>query len=802
MFLCYNKSATLNYFGWENEALPLGNGKIGAKVFGAKSCELIQFNEKTLWSGGSDVPGFNGGISDTSRGENYRAVQKALENGDTKKAEKLMEKLEGNHIGFGSFQAFGNLYLNFGSDEGDNYVRDLDLSSASAMVSYRVGKANHTRHYFISYPDNVFVGRIACAERDKTPVPVSFDAYVVSEQKGTVKADGDTIVLFGTVNDNAGLSAPDGKNKNSMKYGAAVKLIANGGTVEATEDGRLHVENADSVVVLMSLATNYVNSYPEFFSDTDPLEQAKQTVEKAAEKTFGDLYRTHLADYRALFDRVKFTLGEEESTHPTDYMLVRFGKKGEFRRNLITTLYQYGRYLLIASSRDGSLPANLQGIWNAKNNPPWECDYHLNINLQMNYMPAFSANLAETALPYLDFIDSLRKPGRVAAFNSFGIGETKENGQPDFEKSTGWVCHTMVNPLGVVAPGYNWRWGWAPANGAWAAFEMGEYYSFTGDLDMLEKKIYPVMEEAALLWSQLLIEDKKTGRLVVSPCYSAEHGPVSAGGTFEQSIVLALFDSVVRFAADLKNNGRGSIVNHELIEKLRSQKEQLLPYSVTKRGFIREWADEDSFRFGGKTLGVQKKHRHISHLLGVYPFAQITNETPQLQKAACASLDDRGIKTTGWALAHRLLCRARLGQGEKCEEIIRQILETTILKNLFGTHPPFQIDGNFGFTAGVTEMLLQSHDGVIRLLPAIPKSWRNGEFSGLAARGGFTVSLSWKEGRLGSGEVFSSCGGTCRIYGDGKILIVEDENKNEVATVFENGITSFETEKGKTYYIS
>ena len=802
MFLCYNKSATLNYFGWENEALPLGNGKIGAKVFGAKSCELIQFNEKTLWSGGSDVPGFNGGISDTSRGENYRAVQKALENGDKKKAEKLMEKLEGNHIGFGSFQAFGNLYLNFGSDEGDNYVRDLDLSSASAMVSYRVGKANHTRHYFISYPDNVFVGRIACAERDKTPVPVSFDAYVVSEQKGTVKSDGDTIVLFGTVNDNAGLSAPDGKNKNSMKYGAAVKLIANGGTVEATEDGRLHVENADSVVVLMSLATNYVNSYPEFFSDTDPLEQAKQTVEKAAEKTFGDLYRTHLADYRALFDRVKFTLGEEESTHPTDYMLVRFGKKGEFRRNLITTLYQYGRYLLIASSRDGSLPANLQGIWNAKNNPPWECDYHLNINLQMNYMPAFSANLDETALPYLDFIDSLRKPGRVAAFNSFGIGETKEDGQPDLEKSTGWVCHTMVNPLGVVAPGYNWRWGWAPANGAWAAFEMGEYYSFTGDLDMLEKKIYPVMEEAALLWSQLLVEDKKTGRLVVSPCYSAEHGPVSAGGTFEQSIVLALFDSVVRFAADLENNGRGSIVNHELIEKLRSQKEQLLPYSVTKRGFIREWADEDSFRFGGKTLGVQKKHRHISHLLGVYPFAQITNETPQLQKAACASLDDRGIKTTGWALAHRLLCRARLGQGEKCEEIIRQILETTILKNLFGTHPPFQIDGNFGFTAGVTEMLLQSHDGVIRLLPAIPKSWRNGEFSGLAARGGFTVSLSWKEGRLGSGEVFSSCGGTCRIYGDGKILIVEDENKNEVATVFENGITSFETEKGKTYYIS
>ena len=802
MFLCYSKSATLNYFGWENEALPLGNGKIGAKIFGAKNCELIQFNEKTLWSGGSDVPGFNWGISDTSCGENYRAVQKALENGDAKGATKLMKNLEGNFTGFGAYQAFGNLYLNFGSDEGDNYVRDLDISSASAMVSYRIGKANHTRHYFVSYPDNVFVGRIACTERDKTPVPVSFEAYVVSEQKGTVKAEDDTILLYGTVNDNKGFNAPDGKNKNSMKYGGAVRFIASGGTVTATDDGHIKINDADSVLIIMSLATNYVNSYPNFFSDADPLQKARETVQKAAEKTFGDLYRTHLTDYRALFNRVSFTLGEEESTHPTDYMLMRFGKKGEFRRNLITTLYQYGRYLLIASSRDGSLPANLQGVWNAKNNPPWESDYHLNINLQMNYMPAFSANLAETALPYLDFIDSLRKPGRVAAYNSFGIGEERKDGKPDFEKSTGWVCHTMVNPLGVVAPGYDWRWGWAPANGAWAAFEMGEYYSYTGDLDMLEKKIYPVMEESALLWSQLLVPEKKTGRLIVSPCYSAEHGPVSAGGTFEQSIVLALFDSVVKFAAVLEENGRGSVVNRELIEKITAQKEKLLPHTVTKNGFIREWADEDSFLLGGKFLGVQKHHRHISHLLGVYPFSQITPDTQELHKAACASLDDRGIKTTGWALAHRLLCRARLGQGEKCEEIIAQILKTTILKNLLGTHPPFQIDGNFGFTAGVTEMLLQSHDGVIRLLPAIPKSWRNGEFSGLAARGGFIVSLKWQDGRLGAGEVTSNCGGVCRIYGDGKVMLVEDEDKNEVTTEFENGVTSFETEKGKKYFIS
>ena len=801
MFLCYNTPSNMSYFGWENEALPLGNGKIGAKVFGGKGCELIQFNEKTLWSGGKDVPGFNYGISDTSRGENFRAVQKALESGNEKKATALMENLQGNHLGFGAYQAFGNLYLNFGDDSGDSYVRDLDLSSASAMVSFRKEKAGHIRHYFVSYPDNVFVGRIACEEKDKTPVPVSVDAYLDSEQNGEIKSEGNMIFLSGTVKDNKGIGAKDGKNKNSMKYGCAVKFLAQGGTT-STKDGHVIIENAESILVIMSLATNYKNDYPNYFSDTDPLEKAVETVNKAADKTFGELYRAHLADYRALFERVSFTLGEEESTHPTDYMLSRFGKKGEFRRNLITLLFQYGRYLLIASSRDGSLPANLQGIWNAKNNPPWESDYHLNINLQMNYMPAFTANLAETALPYIDFINSLKKPGRVAAFNSFGIGATGKDGALDYSKPTGWVCHTAVSPLGIVAPGYSWRWGWAPANGAWAAYEMGEYFSFTGDTKKLEKEIYPAMEEAALLWSQLLIPEKDTDRLIVSPCFSAEHGPVSAGGTFEQSIVYALFDSVIKFAAVLKENGKDAGVNFELIEKLKYQIEKLKPYSKTRHGFIKEWANEDNFSFKGKLLGVQKHHRHISHLLGVYPFEQITDETPEFQAAASASLNDRGIKTTGWALAHRLLCRARLGEGEKCEEIIAQILKTTILKNLWGTHPPFQIDGNFGFTAGVAEMLLQSHGGVIKILPAIPKDWRSGEFKGLCARGGFVVGAEWKDGRLKGGTVESKLGGKCKLYLDGKVAIIEDENKNEIPAQFSDGITEFLTEKGKTYSFS
>lgn len=799
MFLCYSSPANMSYMGWENEALPLGNGKIGAKIFGGTHCELISFNEKTLWSGGKDVEGWNGGISNADEGKTMREIQALLANGKDKEATKMMQKLEGNHNGFGAYQSFGNLYINFGNkDSVENYVRDLDLDSASAMVTYKREKVTFTRHYFISYPDNVFVARLE-SEGEKSAF--SFDAYFVSDQKGEPKSKDGCIFMSAVVHANNGLNKPDGKDKNNMKHACVFRFIAKDGTIEAKPDGHIEVKDTTSVMIIGSLATDYINRFPDYCDGSDPLEKAKEAVKKASEKTFGELYRTHLEDYRKLWERVKFTLGEDEVSQPTDYMLDRFSKRGEYKRNLITTLFHYGRYLLIASSREGSLPANLQGIWNAKNDPPWNSDYHLNINLQMNYWPAYVANLSETAIPLIDFVNSLREPGRITAQKTMGIGEKTADGEVDYKKPTGWVTHTTVNPFGITAPGFKWRWGWAPVNGAWITQNTFEYYLFTKDIVKLKNDIYPAMQESALLWSQLLILDENSGRLVVSPCFSPEHGPVTAGGTFEQSIIYNLFDNVITAADELCKNGFESEVNKELIEKIKEQKELLKPYSIGKWGQIKEWEKEDSFsRFDAKKKGIEKHHRHISHLLGVYPFNQITKENHILTKGALISLLDRGIKTTGWALSHRLLCYARLFNSQRCDTVIEKTLKTMILKNLFGNHPPFQIDCNFGFTAGVCEMLLQSHEDFIRILPALPEEWHEGSFSGLRARGGIEVGARWENRKLKKGTIKSDFGGICRLFYDGKIVLVYDEDGNEIEVDYdEKGISSFMAEKGKVY---
>ena len=810
MFLCYKEPAHMSYLGWENQALPLGNGKIGAKVFGGKDVELIHFNEKTLWSGGKDAEGFNGGIKNADRGAALKEIQSLLDKGDTKGATEKMTALEGDMTGFGAYQSFMNLYVQFGNTgEAEKYVRDLDLTTASAMVSYQKEKVMYTRHYFVSYPDNVFAGKIECenklkGDEEEKPEDPTFCAavYIVPEQTGgIIKAEGNTITLEGTVAANKGLDGEPGADRNNMKYAAAISIFSEGGEIYA-RDGKIHLKDVKGFTFIVSLATDYINDFPRFSDGSNPLEKALETVNKACQKTFSELYKAHLKDYQELFGRVKFNLGQEEIILPTDHMLTRFEKKGEYRRNLITLLFHYGRYLLIASSRDGSLPANLQGIWNAKNDPPWCCDYHFNVNVQMNYWPAYVANLAETALPYIDFVNSLRKPGRIVAAKTLGIGEF--NGEEvNYEKPTGWMIHTMVTPLGFVGTGYSWRWGWAPTNGAWALQNCFDYYLFTEDIEKLRKDIYPAMEECALMWTQLLHEDKKTGRLVCSPGYSPEHGPVSQGNTYDQSIICNLYEDLLLGAEALEKAGYGEEINEAVVDTVKKQLPLLKVVNIGKWGQIKEWYEEDSFPFRGfYTKNVQKKHRHLSHLLTLYPFRQIDTEDERMKNAALTSLKDRGKKSTGWGLAVRLLSYARLHQGNDCEEIITNILQKTILRNLFGTHPPFQIDGNFGYTAGVCEMLLQSHLGHIHLLPALPDSWKTGEISGICARGGFELSLNWTDGKLKSGTVKSINGNSCRIKYDGKIILVEDEDGNEVETVFENGITAFRTEKGKTYRIS
>ena len=820
MFLCYKEPANMSYFGWENEALPLGNGKIGAKVFGGMECELIHFNEKTLWSGGKDVNGFTYGVKKDDKGESLRELQQLLSEGKSKEATAKMKNLEGDMTGFGNYQSFGNLYLSFDHQgEKDKYTRDLELDTASAMVSYRIGTSQFTRHYFVSYPDNVFVGRIQAEtkeppvrEEDKkkgkvkeeevVPAKLNIDTYFVSDQKGVSKAENGIITVSGTVMGNVGTDAKASGDANSMKYGGAFKFITDGEITE-TADGHIKIKDAETVMIIASLATNYINSFPDYFSDVDPLEKALGYVNAASEKTFGVLYRNHLADYKPLYERVKFNLEEGDHIMATDFLLGRFEKKGEYKRNLITLLFQYARYLLIASSRGGSLPANLQGIWNAKNNPPWCCDYHFNVNVQMNYWGAYVANLAETALPYIDFVNSLRKPGRLIANKTLGIGVDKADGTPDTDKATGFMIHTMVTPLGFVGPGYDWQWGWAPTNGAWALQGMYDYFLFTRDIEKLKNDIYPTMEECALMWTQLLVEDKKTGRLVCSPGYSPEHGPVAAGNTYDQCIIYNLYEDLLSAAGYLKEAGYSDCINHELIAKVEEQIVRIKPLHIGKWGQIKEWYDEDSFFMRGfYNQHVQRKHRHISHLLSLYPFRQITPYDKDLAKAALTTLRDRGNKSTGWGLAIRLLSYARLHMGKDCDEIIEEIIKSTILKNLFGTHPPFQIDGNFGLMAGICEMLLQSHGKYIHILPALPSNWVNGEISGLMARGNFEVSMKWKDSRLKEATIKSNLGGVCALKYDGKVMIVYDEEGNEIETSFEDGVTTFMSEKGKTYKLS
>lgn len=788
LVLCYRRPARENHEGWEREALPVGNGYMGAKIFGGVAREHIQFNEKTLWSGGPGVSGYDGGNALDDGGKTVIDIYTLLKNGEYRRAARRMSDLEGDTIGLGAFQNFGDFYLKFyGLRRTEDYMRTLDLRTAVSRVSFSEGGRRHERECFMSYPDRVFVLRIAAPDH-------SFRFTAQSAQGGKVRYDGASCAVSGTVRGGRG-----GKDANGLRYGAFFTFLSDGEIVSGRSG--IRVKHAHSTVLILSAATDYANRFPQYRCSLDPMKAAQKWVRAASEKGYDALRRDHEADYRALFDRVTLDLGQQETDRMTDELL-RDYRAGQPSPELESCYYQYGRYLLIASSREGSLPANLQGVWNDQNAPQWRSDYHLNINLQMCYWAAESANLAETVPPLLEYFNSLRRPGRIAACKYAGIGVRRPDGEPDSTQPTGFLAHTYSTPFGFTGPGRNWHWGgWAPTTCAWLTQNTFDYYAFTMDLDALHDAIYPAMQECALLWSQLLVKD---GEYSVPPVsYSPEHGPVTVGNTFDCTIIRQLYRDTIRAAEALDRAGRSDHVDIVLIRKLKKQLEFLRPLQIGKWGQIQEWAEEDAWENRGfdKEHEVEEGHRHLSHLIAVYPDDQVTRATPELMRAARVSIEDRQerarrsgsvYKDTGWSKAHKLCIWARLLDGGKAYETFRALLQKSTLENLWDTHPPFQLDGNLGAVAGVTEMLLQSHAGYLELLPALPQAWPDGSVKGLRARGGFTVDIAWRGGALEHAEITAKISGPCRLYAPQGLKV--DGTRLEPD---QEGTVSFELLKGQ-----
>ena len=786
--LNYDRPTAPSYDGWEKQALPVGNGEMGAKVFGLIGEERIQYNEKTLWSGGPrpDSTDYNGG----NYRERYKIlaeIRKALEDGDRQKAKRLAERnLVGpNNSQYGRYLAFGDVSMVFnnqkkGLDTVTDYHRGLDITEATTTTSYTQDGTTFKRETFSSYPDDVTVTHLTQKGDKKLDFTVwntltedliangDYSSEYSNYKSGHVTTDPNGILLKGTVKD------------NDLRF-ASYLGIKTDGKVTVHEDS-LTVTGASYATLLLSAKTNFAqNPKTNYRKDIDLETTVKGIVEVARGKDYETLKRNHIKDYQSLFNRVKLNLGGSNITQTTKEALQTYNPtKGQKLEELF---FQYGRYLLISSSRDrtDALPANLQGVWNAVDNPPWNADYHLNVNLQMNYWPAYMSNLAETAKPMINYIDDMRYYGRIAAKEYAGI-ESKDG------QENGWLVHTQATPFGWTTPGWNYYWGWSPAANAWMMQNVYDYYKFTKDETYLKEKIYPMLKETAKFWNSFLHYDQASDRWVSSPSYSPEHGTITIGNTFDQSLVWQLFHDYMEVANHLN-------VDQDLVTEVKAKFDKLKPLHINNEGRIKEWYEEDSPQFTNE--GIENNHRHVSHLVGLFPGTLFSKDQAEYLEAARATLNHRGDGGTGWSKANKINLWARLLDGNRAHRLLAEQLKYSTLENLWDTHAPFQIDGNFGATSGIAEMLLQSHTGYIAPLPALPDAWKDGQVSGLVARGNFEVSMKWKDKNLQSLSFLSNVGGDLVVdYPNIEASQIKVNGKSVKATVLKDGRIQLATQKG------
>ncbi len=719
---------------WMTEALPIGNGPLGAMLFGGTEVERVQFNEISLWTGD----------------------QVAVEGlGD-----------EGQNLG--GYQAFGDVLIHLGHDfsKVTHYRRELDIDLARHQVTYEYMGVRYQQTAFASHPAGVLVFHMTASK----PSAYTGRVQIADMHRANISAEGNKLLSIG-------------KLENGLEYEAQLLVLNKNGALSVRHDDgsvknpwdiavpstSLAFEQCDSITLILGAGTNFLQDHTKKWLGQHPHLKVTSKVETAAKTSVNELYVQHIKDYQSLFRRFSLHLGvtaPELLAKTTSARLEEYTNNKTSDPNIEALFCQYGRYLLISCSRAGSLPANLQGVWNDSNEPAWACDYHSNINVEMNYWPAEPTNLGECHRPFIDYITSIRE---VSAKNT----------RRKYGQIRGWTVQTMNNACGVS------YWKWNPPGSAWYAQHLWEHFAFGRDKAYLRKTAYPVLKEVCQFWEDHL-KRRPDGTLVTPDGWSPEHGPAEEGVTYDQEIIYDLFTNTIE-AADILGDDKAF---RDHISELR--KNLLMP-KIGRWGQLKEWeADKDD---------PKDNHRHVSHLFALHPGRQITRlGTPELAEAARVSLHARGDQSTGWSRAWKINFWARLWDGDHAYTMLRSLLNLVqetktiygesgggIYQNLFDSHPPFQIDGNFGATAGYCEMLVQSHTGSIHLLPALPKAWPTGRVNGLCARGGFEVEMHWSKGRLDKAVILSKAGISCRVVYDDKVWEFSTKAGKSYVLTYEKG---------------